>query len=51
MIGGNPIARLGVRVRRGFGRVVPEPFAIAIALTVVVMLAAMADPPGLDLPL
>jgi short-chain fatty acids transporter len=38
----NPLARLGVRARRGFGRVVPDPFAIAIGLTAVVMLAAVA---------
>lgn len=36
----NPIARLGIRARRGFGRVVPDPFAIAVALTVVVVVAA-----------
>lgn len=38
----NPLARLGIRSRRGFGRVVPDPFVIAIALTIVVMVAAMA---------
>jgi short-chain fatty acids transporter len=37
----NPFARLGIRVRRGFGRVVPDPFFVAIALTVVVMVAAV----------
>ena len=37
----NPIARLGTWSRRGFGRVVPDPFAIAVVLTVAVMVAAM----------
>ena len=37
----NPLARLGLRARRGFGRVVPEPFTIAVVLTVAVMVAAM----------
>jgi short-chain fatty acids transporter len=35
-------ARLGVRARHGFGRVVPEPFVVAIVLTILVMFAAMA---------
>ncbi|MCH9685020.1 MAG: TIGR00366 family protein [Deltaproteobacteria bacterium] len=38
----NPLARLGVASRRGFGRVVPDPFAIAVLLTVVVMVVALA---------
>ncbi|MCB9748755.1 MAG: short-chain fatty acid transporter [Myxococcales bacterium] len=36
------IAGLGVRARRGFGRVTPEPFAIAVALTVLVLVATLA---------
>lgn len=31
---------LGVAARRGFGRVTPEPFAIAVALSVIVLVAA-----------
>ena len=38
----NPLARLGLRARRGFGRIVPDPFAIAILLTLVVMIAALS---------
>ncbi len=38
----NPIARLGLRARRGFGRVIPDPFAIAVVLGLVVMIAAVA---------
>lgn len=38
----NPLAQLGLRTRRGFGRIVPEPFAIAVGLTVLVMGLAMA---------
>lgn len=33
---------LGVAARRGFGRVTPEPFAIAVALSIVVMFASAA---------
>ncbi len=33
------IARAGLRSRRGFGRVTPEPFAIAVALTLLVLLS------------
>ncbi len=40
--GVNPLARLGLATRRGFGRVTPDPFVLAIALTVLVMLAAIA---------
>lgn len=37
------LARLGLRARRGFGRVVPDPFAIAVALTGAVMLVALGS--------
>ncbi len=37
----NPLARLSLHVRRGFGRVVPDPFSIAVGLTAIVMLATM----------
>ncbi len=37
----NPLARLGLASRRGFGRVVPDPFAIAVLLTVAVMGVAL----------
>lgn len=33
---------LGVAARRGFGRVTPEPFAIAVALSVLVLIASAA---------
>jgi short-chain fatty acids transporter len=36
-----PVVRLGLWVRRGLGRIVPDPFAIAVALTVLVMVAAL----------
>ncbi|MCX4242871.1 TIGR00366 family protein [Paraliomyxa miuraensis] len=36
------LARLGISVRSGFGRVVPDPFAIAVLLTAAVMLTALA---------
>jgi short-chain fatty acids transporter len=36
-----PLARLGLRFRRGFGRVTPEPFVLAVMLTVLVLLAAL----------
>ncbi|MCA9656179.1 MAG: short-chain fatty acid transporter [Myxococcales bacterium] len=36
------LARLGISARRGFGRVVPDPFAIAVLLTGLVMLLALA---------
>ena len=35
------LARLGISARSGLGRVVPDPFAIAVLLTVAVMLAAL----------
>jgi short-chain fatty acids transporter len=35
------LSALGLRARRGFARVVPDPFAIAVALTVVVAIAAL----------
>ncbi len=43
-----PLARLGIVFRRGFGRVTPEPFVLAVALTVLVLLAALliGDWPG-----
>lgn len=37
----NPVAKLGLWARRGFGRVVPDPFAIAVLLTIVVAVAAL----------
>lgn len=39
---------IGRRARRGFGRIVPEPFVIAVALTVIVLVAALVvgTPPG-----
>lgn len=37
-----PFVRLGVFARRGFGRIVPEPFVIAVALTTVVLATALA---------
>lgn len=37
----NPLARLGVAARRGFGRIVPDPFAIAVVLTALVMVFAL----------
>lgn len=38
----NPLARMGLAARRGFGRIVPEPFAIAVLLTAVVFILAVA---------
>jgi len=38
----NPLARLGLRARRGFGAFVPDPFVIAIGLTALVMVASGA---------
>jgi short-chain fatty acids transporter len=35
------IARLGLAARRGFGRITPDPFVLAIALTAAVMLVAV----------
>ncbi len=51
-----PLVWLGLRFRRGFGRVTPDPFVLAVALTVLVLLAALAfgdwpgAPAGLGLP-
>lgn len=44
----NPIARLGVAARRGFGRITPEPFVLAVGLTVIVLVTAVCfgDRPG-----
>lgn len=43
-----PLVRLGLRFRRGFGRVTPDPFVLAVALTVLVLLASLVfgDWPG-----
>ncbi|MCA9659127.1 MAG: short-chain fatty acid transporter [Myxococcales bacterium] len=35
-----PIARLGIAARRGFGRLTPEPFVIAVLLTALVAVAS-----------
>jgi len=44
------LVRLGISARRGFGRVVPDPFVIAVVLTIVVMLIALGSGrPPLDL--
>lgn len=40
--GAGPLVRLGAFARRGFGRVVPEPFVIAVALTTIVLVVALA---------
>jgi short-chain fatty acids transporter len=37
-----PLVRLALRFRRGFGRVTPDPFVLAVVLTVLVLLAALA---------
>lgn len=46
-----PLARLGVLFRRGFGRVTPDPFVLAVGLSVVVLLAGLfaGDWPGATL--
>ena len=36
-----PLARLGVASRRGFGRVTPDPFVLAVALSLLVLLSAI----------
>lgn len=36
-----PLARVGAVARRGFGRIVPEPFVIAVGLTAIVLAAAL----------
>lgn len=43
-----PLARLGIAFRRGFGRVTPDPFVLAIGLSLMVLLAAViaGDWPG-----
>lgn len=40
------LARLGLRARRGFSRIVPDPFAIAVLLTAIVFVAALATGRG-----
>src|SRR5690606_7422071 len=37
-----PLARLGVAFRRGFGRVTPDPFVLAVGLSLLVLLVAIA---------
>lgn len=37
-----PLVRLALRFRRGFGRVTPDPFVLAVVLTALVLLAALA---------
>ncbi|MEM6291418.1 MAG: TIGR00366 family protein [Myxococcota bacterium] len=39
--GMNPLMRLGRVARRGFGRLVPEPFVIAVTLTAFILLVAV----------
>jgi short-chain fatty acids transporter len=43
-----PLARLGLASRRGFGRITPDPFVLAVGLSLLVLLAAVAlgDWPG-----
>ncbi|NVB39868.1 short-chain fatty acid transporter [Pseudenhygromyxa sp. WMMC2535] len=43
------LARLGVSFRRGFGRITPEPFVLAVGLSLLVLVAALVfgDWPGL----
>ena len=43
-----PLARLGVASRRGFGRITPDPLVLAVALSLLVFVAAVAfgDWPG-----
>lgn len=36
-----PLARLGVVFRRGFGRVTPDPFVLAVALSILVLIVAI----------
>ncbi|MFO7561986.1 MAG: TIGR00366 family protein [Enhygromyxa sp.] len=36
-----PLARLGVAFRRGFGRITPDPFVLAVALSLLVLLVAI----------
>lgn len=44
-----PLARLALASRRGFGRITPDPFVLAVGLAIVVLLAAIliGDWPGL----
>ncbi|MGH1347123.1 MAG: TIGR00366 family protein [Nannocystales bacterium] len=39
---GGPLVRVGARARIGFGRIVPEPFVIAVGLTTLVLVTALA---------
>jgi short-chain fatty acids transporter len=43
-----PLARLGLASRRGFGRITPDPFVLAIGLSLLVLVAAitLGDWPG-----
>jgi short-chain fatty acids transporter len=43
-----PLARLGLASRRGFGRITPDPFVLAVGLSLLVLLAAitLGDWPG-----
>jgi short-chain fatty acids transporter len=43
-----PLARLGLASRRGFGRITPDPFVLAIGLSLIVLVAAitLGDWPG-----
>jgi short-chain fatty acids transporter len=43
-----PLARLGLASRRGFGRVTPDPFVLAVALSLLVLITAIVagDWPG-----
>ena len=47
-----PLARLGLASRRGFGRVTPDPFVLAVGLSLLVLLAAitLGDWPGVTAP-
>ena len=49
MSGLAPLAGLGISLRRGFGRITPEPFVLAVSLTVLVALvAALGNDGGAD---
>jgi short-chain fatty acids transporter len=43
-----PLARLGLASRRGFGRITPDPFVLAVGLSLIVLVAAitLGDWPG-----
>ena len=47
-----PLARLGLASRRGFGRVTPDPFVLAVGLSLLVLLTAIVagDWPGVTAP-